>query len=171
MIVQSIDFQQGFYRIPTTQYTQGELVSAINKYEPIYLAYLLGVELSELFIADLDGNGVPQTQRFIDIYEEFIKEIHCKIENSIGIKKMLIGFIYYEVMINRNYVPTEGGNVASLKENANLLSYHNNSRVAEIRFNESKFSADSIQRYICDNIETYPEYEGKKIEIQFNALI
>lgn len=170
MIVKVTDFEVGFYRIPTTQYTQSKLVNAINKYEPIYLAYLLGVELSVLFRADL-VNDVPVTQIYIDIYNDFIKEINCEINTSIGIKNMLVGFIYYEVMKDTNYVVTEGGNVSNSKENSKLLEYHNNIRLAEIRFNESKFSADSIQNYICDNNTIYPTYNGKTIKIEFSLIL
>lgn len=170
MIINASDFQSGFYRIPTTQYTEDALTEAIETYEKAYLLCLLGVELGDLFIADLN-NGVPQTQRFIDIFEPFVKEIHCKKWVSQGIKKFLLGAVYWEIMNDRNWVPTEGGNVSNKKENSELINFDNNIRIAEKRFNESKFTADAIQMFICDESETYPEYNGEHFKVKYSALI
>ena len=68
----------GFYQISNGATAQNDNIEAyIASTEPKFLRDLLGNTLYELFVADLVAN-VPQTQRFIDIFDEFY------IDNPIG---------------------------------------------------------------------------------------
>ena len=69
-IVVNTDFK-GEYNVSKNCYDQ--LDTYIEKYEKKYLTKLLGAELYALFIADLTVTDpqVPQTQRFLDIFNDF----------------------------------------------------------------------------------------------------
>ena len=68
-IVVNTDFK-GEYNVSKNCYDLIDFY--IEKYEKKYLTKLLGAELYALFIADLTVTDpqVPQTQRFIDIFDE-----------------------------------------------------------------------------------------------------
>jgi len=170
IILQTTDFEEGFYKIPSDQFTQGEIQEAIDTYEQSSLACLLGVDLANTFVANL-LNGEPQDQIYKDIYDAFVREINdCKIVSQ-GIKNYLKGIIYWQVMRDKNYTSTESGNVVMANENSELLDFENNERISERRFNVSKFTADAIQFYICDNLDIYPEYNGETVKIKYSILL
>ena len=72
----------GYYDISTDTFTGIDLETYISDIEPIALRRLLGVELYNLFIADLDGNGVPQTAIYQAIYNAFDVDYNCTIISS-----------------------------------------------------------------------------------------
>ena len=160
-IVQTTDFT-GQYKIPKTCYT--ELSTYFAKYEKQYLVRLLGAELYDLFIADLTaGPGqVPQTQRFIDLFDPFqTDEDHCVICSE-GIKKMLIQFIYFEYMRESRYGQTVSGAVQVKSSVADVLPFKGWN--LERSYNEGVGNYHAIQWYICDNDDVYPEENTQRIE-------
>jgi len=60
------DFVGEIY-ISNTDRKETELTEAITKYEKEVLISALGYELYALLIADLDDNGIPQTERFVSL--------------------------------------------------------------------------------------------------------
>jgi len=146
---------KGQYKIPSNCYT--ELATYIAKYESIYLLDLLGAELYNLFIADLDGSTpqVPQDARFLALYNAFnIDESVC-IVSSEGIKKMLIQFIYFEYMRDSSFTQTVSG-VTNVSSSVATLEPYKGWNL-EQAFNEGVGNYNAIQWYICDNSTVYPE--------------
>ena len=151
---------------------EAQLQRYVDKYEEIYLQDLLGIDLYNLFIADL-VLGVPQTQIYIDIYQKFAYdnltltsysyyEYYHKykgIVRSLGMVEMLVALIYSQYLKDQKYPNTIQGNIQSMAENGEQVSF--NQMGWYIRQNEGLDSYNAIQQYICDNSENYPEYNGQ----------
>ncbi len=154
----------GYYKISGNTYSEIELQTYIDNIEPKVLRSLLGCELYDLFVADLDGNGVPQTQIYLDIYNAFYTDYNnCQIKSD-GMLEMLKGFIYYEYVRDGNFFNTISGTVKNTFVNSEMA------RTAEFglneRYNVALQSFDAIQWFICQNEENYPTYNGVKLDVQ-----
>jgi hypothetical protein len=153
-IVVNTDFK-GEYNVSKNCYDQ--LDTYIEKYEKKYLRKLLGAELYDLFIADLTVTDpqVPQTQRFLDIFNEFAidENNYCLIESD-GIRKMLTQLIYFHYVRENQVINSATGTVSSAVELGNNASFKGNIVTA---FNEGVENSHSIQWFICDNPTIYPE--------------
>ena len=93
------DYKAGGYSLPLNDVTKKDLITDLNRYERKYLCDLLGYEVFNLFIADLDtGTNIPTEQRFTDIFNELnvSSECHGGKFISFGIKEMLKGFVSFE---------------------------------------------------------------------------
>ncbi len=150
MILKVTDFT-GEYYIAQDCYT--DLTDYIVKYERYYLLRLFGAELYKLFIADL-VDGIPQTSRFIDIYQPFaLDDDHC-LRDSEGIKAMLKEFVYYHILLEQPNIKTTTGTVKMQNENSSMSTYDFNIIEA---YNKGVENYKTIQWFICDRDEDYPE--------------
>ncbi len=154
------DYKVGILQIATNKINVVNLLVYITDFEKNYLQELLGCDLYDLYVADLDGQGNPQTQRFIDIYDEFcIDEDDCGIQwKSEGIFQMTKEFVYWEYVRNQPVTNTSTGDVA----NQNEVSRETSSSETRIyrTYNEAINTYRAIQWFICDNETVYPEYNG-----------
>lgn len=152
-IVVSTDFT-GEYNVSKTCYDK--LDYYIEKYEAYYLVRLLGAELYALFIADLTVSDpqVPQTQRFIDIFDAFDLDEEPCIVSSEGIRKMLIQFIYFHYVRETQLINTANGTASNAMELGTPSPYMNNIVQS---YNQGIDNSYSIQWFICDNRDVYPE--------------
>ena len=180
------DYFTGYFRIAQDVQTNLMLQSYIDKYEKKYLVDLLGYDLYTLFVADFSG-GEPQTSRFVTIYEELNYEYNngnnnvwipyglpYKMDNCLqpkevpyivptlsdGISKMLKGFVFFHFVneMALNVSPT--GVVENRNENSDKSAANRTTSLIEDKYNESIRSYKVIQRYINDNLTTYPEFLG-----------
>jgi hypothetical protein len=145
-------------QISTDKYTIDELDVAIDTYEKRLIYELLGVELADLFFADLDANGVPQTQRFVDIYEAWTKDINNYLVSSLGIKEMVKKYIIYYYTRTQSQTNTIQGDtqVANNLNNPSAMAYTS----LVLMYNECIKTYEAIQYYINANSSVYPEYKG-----------
>lgn len=152
------------YQVAKDSYSKKTLQVYIDELETTLIRDLLGVELGNLFIADLDLDGVPQTQRFIDIYNAFAVQEDCgTIWSSYGMKDYLIGQIYYDYARNTNTYNSQIGNKSAIGENSEIAGnmIHDLSQ----RFNKAIVNGKSIQWYCgCHLPEDYPEYKGVELD-------
>ena len=154
----------GYYDISTDTFTGIDLETYISDIEPIALRRLLGVELYNLFIADLDGNGVPQTAIYQAIYNAFDVDYNCTIISSTGMLEMLKGFIYYDYMRDSQF--------ASVITGKNKSEFANSTKASFIeyglqeRYNVALQTACNIQWYIKENSADYPTYNGQTFNLQ-----
>ena len=176
----------GIFKIPLQNGCEPILQNYIDRYEKRYLQNLLGCELAELFISDLI-EGIPQTERFINLYNEICEDLdkgvfnyccyykcsynlYCK-ENyncclpkkieSRGIKSMLQGFIYWEYNRKANgFSKTPSGTKKNNSENSQNVTFP--SWGLFDYYNESQQDYTNIQYYIFENEEVYPEYNGER---------
>lgn len=165
-LVLNSDFT-GKYKLALTQYNTVDIDAYIAKYEKHYLLKLLGAELYDLFIADLDGSTpqVPQTTPYTTIFNEFHTEIYNELVVSNGIVEMLKGFIFYEYSKDIIQVQTPIGGVKPSGENAQVLGANQS---LTTRFNDSVETYKAIQEYICANNSDFSTYRG--VEIKYNYM-
>jgi len=159
-IVVNTDFT-GEYNISKNCYDQIDFY--IEKYEKKYLLKLLGAELYDLFISDLTVTNpqVPQTQRFLDIFNSFnIDESSCVVTSE-GIRKMLTQLIYFHYVRENQVINTAGGTVSNSVELGLPASFKGNIVQA---YNEGVDNSHAIQWYICDNSTDYPEENIQLLE-------
>jgi hypothetical protein len=158
LIISTADFKTGTNAISTNRLTTGELDSAIDTYELTILYDLFGIELYELFDADL-VNGVPQSQIYLEVFNPFVKLINDVQYQSIGIKQMLVKWVYFFYVRTQSQNNAIGGNTQS--EN----SISSMSKMAYIfavdDYNTMIRTYKAIQTYIESKKETdYPTYKG-----------
>lgn len=149
----------GEYDLPSSCYDNIEYY--IDKYEKCILIDLLGAELYDLFIADLTAlpsPQVPQTQRFLDIFDDFhIDKGNC-IMKSEGIKAMLVQFVYFYAIRDLSFKKTNSGVIRESVEAAQLILKGFN----DVRsYNQAVSNYAAIQWYICHNSEDFPEENGE----------
>ena len=158
------NFSKGKYELHKGMYEQQKINQYIDKYEKMYMVQLLGATLYKEFVADLVA-GVPQTQKFIDIYNEFIEDSGCGVLMSDGMIEMILGFIYFEYLkdqINQVWV---SGVVAPSGENSKNASTLN--QQIYTRYNGALKTYRAIQQYICDNGNNYTDFNGIKKEMAY----
>ena len=159
ILIDSEDFV-GKWAIAQDDYSTDRLDDYITTFEKKFLVYLLGVELFDLFQADLVAQ-VPQTARFISIFNEFYIDDGGCVFHSEGMKKMLLGMVYFHYVRDNDIKQTPSGTYKNTSELATKFSSFNG--VVQ-RWNQSTDTFQSIQWYICDNYTTYPEYNGQLIQ-------
>lgn len=151
------DFEVGEYMIPGDCYSEAKFQTYLDKYEKRYLIELLGCDLYALFIADLVA-GVPQTQIYLDIYNEICEDNNNTIQRSEGMKTMLIELVYFylvrDLAVKKSTVGV-GFNVNEVTEGPTYSGFN----IVEA-FNEGARNYNVIQWYICDNSADYPDYNG-----------
>ena len=159
ILIDTDDFV-GKWNIAVDDYSEDRLNDYIDTFEKQYLVYLLGVELFDLFQADLVLQ-VPQTARFVSIFNEFFIDDGSCVFHSEGMKKMLLGMIYFQYVRDNDIKQTPSGTYKNTSELANSFPSFNS--VVQ-RWNQSIENYQTIQWYICDNPTIYPEYNGQLIQ-------
>jgi hypothetical protein len=145
ILIDTDDFV-GKWSIATDDYTDDHLNDYINTYEKRFL----------VFVAQ-----VPQTARFISIFNEFYIDDGSCVFVSEGMKKMLLGMVYFQYVRDQSLKNTVSGTVRNQAELATQQPAFNS--VVQ-RWNQSTDTFQNIQWYICDNSTTYPEYNGQLIQ-------
>lgn len=163
MIVNNADFV-GKFELSINQYTTDKIDAYIERYEPYYLTMLLGKELKDLFISDLDVNNVPQTTKYQTIYNALSIDLDNKIIFSYGIKEMLLGFIYYHYCKDETIKQTPVGSVKPNTENSTNVG---TSLYTTNRYNESVDCLIAIQTYILENESDYTTFNGQRVKFEY----
>lgn len=167
---------KGSVKIAQNDFDTDFLQDYLDEKEPDYLRDLLGCELYDLFVADLI-NGIPQTQRFIDIYNAFCNDIDsiCFIDpiwnawfiesfcfneqnRSRGVMEMLKGFMYFEYVRDQPIANSSVGPNVSVGIASDLVPL--NSTAIKKAYNKSIKDYWNIQFFIQDNETDYPEFNG-----------
>ena len=152
----------GRFKLSVNSKTEDKLQDFIDYYERTTLIALMGKELYDLFIADLDPiTGIPVTQRFIDIYDEiYLDENTCFDYQRIseGIPEMLKNFVWFEYTRKQNQKSSINGTVRPTGENSTSIP-NQNSYIVEY-YNKGIFSYRTIAEFIRKDLTIYPEYKG-----------
>lgn len=166
------DFTKGFYKIASDCYTEDDLQEYIDKYEKSYLIDLLGCDLYNLFVADLDvptapPTPTPQTQRFIDIYDAFCIDDPNACDNvwrSEGMIEMLKGVVYFYYVRDYQYLTSSVGSRVNTNEVSRELAATEMLGEVSQRWNAAQSTYWAIRQFIINNSTDYPEFNGRKIE-------
>ena len=159
-IVQISDFS-GEFQLQFDNATTSKFNLIRDNHETDYIYKLLGVELGKLFIANMNVSGVPTDARFLAIYNALSLDYNYEIIQSKGIKLWMKGVIWFYFARNNPYIIATGGNKVNKDQNSDQLT--DGLALARI-YNDSVKSAKAIQFYICQNLATYPEYNGQKLD-------
>jgi hypothetical protein len=165
-IIQISDFESGRNSIALNRYQTDDLQTYIDKYERKYLLMLFGQELYDLFIADLDVNGIPQRQKYLDLFNPFYKEIYNEFFDSLGLKKMLEGVVYFYFVRDKFSQQTTVGVSKSKSENSDNVGMQTHDLYS--RYNNSGETFESIRAFLLDNEQTYPEFNGTEFPFTVN---
>lgn len=165
-VVKIEDFSVGRMAIPRTSWQKDDVQNYLDIHEEGYLIRLLGYDLYVLFLADLDANGVPQTQRLIDIYNQFVLSDDCENCRSRGMKTLLKGIIFFYYQRDQPVKATTTG--PRRRKGENTENVDTTSFDITTRYNNSVDDFKCIQRLICKNIEDYPEYKGIDLDYVLN---
>lgn len=182
MILLSVTDFTGFFNIPTSnsRETTTLLQTYIDRYEKTYLCNLMGVELAELFIADLAN--VTQETRFAVIQDAFYLDdpnTTGVMYESKGLVDMLTGVIFYHFVTERSALLTTNGVSVSVTETGEILSPEGAYRFAERKFNQMLATWEAIQWYIEDYAPSeypndadrlYPEFNGQGMDYKFSPI-
>ena len=136
----------------------------IQKYEQQVLSQLFGSALLALFQADL-VNKVPATQIYKDIYDPFVKEIECTNVDYIGLKEMVLAYVFFyysrknPIKSGVNGAVVNQTEVSSQSNKTFLLGYYNRA-----------VRAYKIARYLLKiSPEVYPTYAG--IDKEYTSIL
>ena len=152
------DFGKGKFELHHGMYEQTKIQAYIDKYERQYLVKLLGVDLFNLFVADLVA-GVPQSAIYTKIYNPFeYDNVNCYVYISEGMIDMIKGFVYYQYLKDLTNTVAVSGNVRPMGENSENVSTLNS--MIYTRYNDSVRTYKTIQKYICDFNSDYLQYNG-----------
>jgi hypothetical protein len=153
ILINTTDFV-GKFAIAQNSFSQ--LGNYITQFEQKLLYKLLGKELADLFIADLAG-GVPQTQKYLDIYDPLNVEFEGVFYETQGMKQMLIGFVWFEFQRYDKAKATIAGTFSNANENAREVGFGELNLYG--RYNESVDAFNTIQSYCLAKPTDYPEFE------------
>ena len=159
-IVVKTDFK-GEYNTSKTCYDQLDFY--IEKYENYYLVRLLGSELYNLLISDLTATDpqVPQTTKFLNVFNPFSIDEHSYLYYSEGIRKMLVQFIYFHYVRENQVINSASGTVTNSVELGVNAKFMGN--IVQV-YNQGVKNACAIQWYINENELEYPEENMQPFE-------
>ena len=133
-----------------------KIESYIETYEESYLRELLGIDLFNLYKANV-VNHLPVNSSYLTITNPLFIEQNGYSIVSKGIKDMLLGFIFFEYVRDNKIKQSMSGSIVNGVDNSN------NDFTQEFlfqRYNESIDIYKNIQLYIELNKATYPTYNG-----------
>ena len=116
IISSSEDFNFGRYMINDDDWTRQSLKQYIKLNEKKFLYDLLGIELADLLLLDLDQFKEPSDPRFTAIFNPLSFNFKNKIYHSDGIKELLKGLVYAEFTKEQNFKNNINGNSQNLYE-------------------------------------------------------
>ena len=183
ILVQTTDFT-GFYKINQTTQTTAVLQSFIDKNEKSIIRRLLGLELGDLFIADVAA-FTPVTARYLALFNPIAIQIsglstfvddyyqygNGHIYESRGMKEIILGMLYDLYVTDQQHLQSQSGVVRSEVDAAKALGFDNAARQGETRHNSIIDDYEAVQYFARTEAATYPEYDGLRITVKYSAII
>jgi hypothetical protein len=155
------NFGKGKHELHKGMYERDKINAYIDRYERQFLIKLLGADLYNEFKSDLTG-GVPTSPRFQFIFNEFEIDLDsCGLIESKGMIEMIKGFVWYKYLVDQGTQVHVAGVVRPDGENSENPSTLN--QTLYNRYNESIMTYKAIQRYICDHLTDYDQFNGRKL--------
>lgn len=165
MILTTEDFKTAPFELTLDPNQEVDLSVLIQEVEDDYLPILFGLELYNLFIADLalPVEGEPTAARFIKVFEPLNDQTDDILIRSEGIKYMLKSLTYFEYV---RLLPLKVVTTGIKKTESN-----NATNVTAVKFdlirryNKGIEILKTLQYYMLDvNPDDYPEFKGVEIK-------
>ena len=163
MILDADDFDSGYARIAQDDLDIADLETYLTDAKETAIIYsIMGKTEGDLFIADLDVNGEPQTAKWIAIFSEFNWIYGSSTWFNIGLKEILKYFIYSEYVGGQSIINQMGGNSSINQEASTPEGIIKKSTIV---WNRGVLNTNNLQAYMNDNISDYPDLEMQCIEL------
>lgn len=154
----------GKYKLNTGMYSTTDIQAYIDKYEQMYLVQLMGADLYNEFLSDLNNSVspvVPYSPNFLKIFNSFYENVSIfQLLYSEGLINMLLGFIYFEYTKDLLTTITIAGEVSQNAENSAKVSALSSGMWD--RYNLSVKTYNTIQNYIRLN---YGKEKGQIVSL------
>lgn len=175
MIILQISDFNNFHQFAQSNDDNPLLQSYIDRFEESYIKQILGVELGQLFIDDIKGEDSDSSaisDRFLAILDPFMKQDHCGIWESKGMKDLLASLVFYHYASDTQVRHTQSGITLSSSEVSNILSPETAMRFGEQKWNDALKSIWAIQ-WLCGTFDekTYPEFLGTIFKAKYYPLL
>lgn len=145
ILISSSDFV-GKYAIPQDSFS--DLDGFIDELEERFLIDLLGFDFFTAFQANLTGTPpVPASANYLKIYNKLYVDSGCISIRSEGMKKMLLGIIFWEYMRQVKFKATTQGVVVNAADTSKSTPYGYLYKY----YNDAISTYHAIQHYICLN--------------------
>ena len=147
----------------------------IERFEAKFIRQILGVELGNLLIADVqaESGSDPIEERFTNIIEPFqIQEDCSPIHESAGLIDVIASMIFFHYVTDRQVLQSQSGAKRAAAEASVILTPREAQRQGESVWNEALSSIEAIQwRCSVHEYDTYPEFMGVRIPPQYSSLL
>jgi hypothetical protein len=170
--IEASDFK-GKYKLAQDPSNQTITTNVIAEMRDTLIRKIYGAVMGDQVITYVDANFTPSNPLLDTVINPFALDLEtycCDKEESmiesIGLKNVLLGFIYYQRACDMKLqMQSVGGEIRPKTENST------NDMLPEAkmiqRYNDSVKSIRSIQRFIRDNISDYPDYNGQKFLLNY----
>lgn len=146
----------GQYSINRNKHNTNDIIACIDSVEELVLLELFGVDFKTIVL-----DGVANLDPIYEfLFEPFNYQDSCdRIWISKGVKEMLLGFVYFEWFATHSVAVVLDGQRENESENSKSASSLRANN--EKRYNDAVKTYRAIQAYINDNLDIYPEFNGK----------
>ena len=150
----------GEIHVSINEINRAEFQSYIDRVVPYRLQQLFGDKLYNEYLADLDVNGDPQTQKFIDLVNgKTYVDCNGYTFNYEGLKRMLRYFVFSDYKINTAYEDLGTGTKKLKGENSTNATWFNVSNISK-DFNDKGVKLYYMGiKYIYNHLTTYFDNE------------
>jgi hypothetical protein len=150
-----IDNFTGFYEVNEDFYND----NIVEKEEEKILRDLLGNTLYDAFIADLDVDNDPQTQKWID-FKDGVDYTDSILIHYTGIIEMLVAFAFYALIIDNNNSNATGF-TKNANQNSRVLNEYEKKSLAYDSYNRGVNFYVQSERYLSSFPDDYEEWYHK----------
>ncbi len=155
IIINTTDFT-GFQELAQNAVMTPKLNATIDRYEQQLIYRLLSNAivppaikgLGDLFLADLDANGVPQSERFIKIFNPLTFQTGRFLRQSKGMVDAITSLVLYYYIGNTEAFSTGNGIASANIDAATKQKMAGSLRFGERRWNDAVRNIDVIQHWI-----------------------
>jgi hypothetical protein len=165
------DFDNNFFELAKTDNSEQILQDYITRYEKHYILKLLGVTYGTAWITAIAGTPSPADLYIKNEFYEQDEDDCDKVYHSRGMKEFLKAAIFFHYVKDTVATHSPSGVIAPDVETARVLSFENQTRYAEKKWNEALDTVDAIQWKCSENETDYPDYNGTKFKPEFSALL
>ena len=154
----------GYFKLAKNKHNTDDIQAYIDRFEEIVLRELFQCDYDE-FIADL-VDGVPQSDKWLDLFNKFYDCDNCRDYFSQGIKDMLLCYVFYYYSSESYVQNTITGNV-KVKGSVSESLATQNSRDFRV-YNQHVKTFNAIMHRACNNEYEYGfKLRHKEITTQF----
>lgn len=171
--IESSDFK-GKYKLPQDASNMVINTNVVDQMRDGLIRRIYGATMGNAIIAYIDATLPPANPELDNVINPFsidVTESQCycgenSLLESIGLKNVLLGFIYYQRQCDlKLQTQSVGGEVRPKTENSSndILPQ---AKLIE-RYNDSVNSVRAIQARIKQTIEDYPDYNGQNFLLNY----